>query len=89
MIGINISRQKGPQENLVYNLVERTAAHVGIKGTIPREAVQCFEEYVGDKPKGYCSILYTLAKLWPGYQGIRYRLSNGSAELGELGSGNA
>ena len=47
VIGINISRQKGPQENLVYNLVERTAAHVGIKGTIPREAVQCFEEYVG------------------------------------------
>jgi len=32
---------------LVYNLVEQTAAHVGIKGTIPREAVQCFEEYVG------------------------------------------
>jgi D-cysteine desulfhydrase len=47
VIGINISRQKGPQENLVYNLVEQTAAHVGIKGTIPREAVQCFEEYVG------------------------------------------
>ena len=47
VIGINISRKKGPQENLVYKLVERTAAHVGIKGTIPREAVQCFEEYVG------------------------------------------
>ena len=47
VIGINISRKKGPQETLVYNLVEKTAAHVGIRGTIPREAVQCFEEYVG------------------------------------------
>ncbi len=47
VIGINISRKKEPQENLVYSLVEKTAAHVGIKGTIPRQAVQCFEEYVG------------------------------------------
>jgi D-cysteine desulfhydrase len=47
VIGINISRRKEPQEKLVYSLVERTAAHVGVTGTIPREAVQCFEEYVG------------------------------------------
>jgi D-cysteine desulfhydrase len=47
VVGINISRKKGPQETLVYSLVERTAAFVGIKGTVPREAVQCFEEYVG------------------------------------------
>ena len=31
VIGINISRKKGPQETLVYSLVERTAAHVGMK----------------------------------------------------------
>lgn len=47
VIGINISRKKEPQEKLVYSLVERTATHVGIKGTVPRESVQCFEEYVG------------------------------------------
>jgi len=47
VVGINISRKKEPQEKLVYSLVERTAAHVGLKGTVPRETVQCFEEYVG------------------------------------------
>jgi len=47
VVGINISRKKEPQETLVYGLVERTAAHVGVKGTVPRGAVQCFEEYVG------------------------------------------
>ena len=47
VVGINISRKKAPQETLVYNLVEQTGAHVGIKGTVPRENVQCSEEYVG------------------------------------------
>lgn len=47
VIGINISRKKDVQEDLVYNLVEKTANRVGIKGGIVREAVQCFEEYVG------------------------------------------
>ena len=70
VIGINISRKKGPQETLVYNLVEQTAAHVGIRGMIPREAVQCFEEYVGPgnwwrKQKEYCLIRCTPAKPWP------------------------
>jgi len=45
--GINVSRKKDIQEELVYKLVEKTAAHVGIKGVVPREAVVCFDEYVG------------------------------------------
>ncbi len=47
VIGINISRKKSVQEELVYGLVERTAARLGIKQAIPREAVVCYEEYVG------------------------------------------
>ena len=47
VIGINISRKKDPQEQLVYGLAEKTAAHVGIKAALPRESVRCFEEYVG------------------------------------------
>jgi len=47
VIGINISRKKAVQEELVYNLVTKTAAHVGIKGAVPRKAVVCFDEYVG------------------------------------------
>ncbi len=47
VIGVNVSRTKNEQEELVYDLVQRTAAHVGIKSSIPREAVVCFDEYVG------------------------------------------
>lgn len=47
IIGINISRKKDIQEDLVYGLVEKTADHVGLKQPIPREAVVCYEEYVG------------------------------------------
>jgi D-cysteine desulfhydrase len=47
VIGINVSRAKGDQEELVYNLVQRTAKHVGVNSDIPREAVVCFDEYVG------------------------------------------
>jgi D-cysteine desulfhydrase len=46
-IGINVSRRKEAQEKHVYDLVQRTAVHVGIKREIPREAVVCFEDYVG------------------------------------------
>ncbi|MFZ5754799.1 MAG: D-cysteine desulfhydrase [Bacillota bacterium] len=45
--GINVSRKKDVQEELVYKLVEKTAARVGIKNGVPREAVVCYDEYVG------------------------------------------
>jgi len=47
VIGVNVSRKKSEQEELVYDLVQRTAAHLGVKSEIPREAVVCFDEYVG------------------------------------------
>ncbi len=47
VVGIDISRPKKTQEDLVYSLVERTAARLGVKGGVPREAVVCFDEYVG------------------------------------------
>jgi len=47
VIGINVSRPKAEQEELVYDLVRRTATHVGIAAQIPREAILCFGEYVG------------------------------------------
>ncbi len=48
VIGINVSRTKEDQEPLVYDLVCKTADHVGIKAAIPQEAVLCFGDYVGD-----------------------------------------
>ena len=47
VIGVNVSRTKNEQEELVHDLVQSTAAHVGIKSSIPKEAVVCFDEYVG------------------------------------------
>lgn len=47
VIGINVSRPKREQEELVYDLVQSTAKHVGVNSDIPREAVVCFDEYVG------------------------------------------
>jgi D-cysteine desulfhydrase len=47
VIGINVSRPRGEQEQLVYKLVTETAAHVGVNSDIPPEAVRCYDEYVG------------------------------------------
>ena len=47
VVGINVSRTKEVQEELVHGLVQKTANHVGIQGAISREAVVCFGEYVG------------------------------------------
>jgi D-cysteine desulfhydrase len=47
VVGIDVSRPKDVQEELVYGLVKETAAHVGIQSQIPREAVLCFGDYVG------------------------------------------
>jgi D-cysteine desulfhydrase len=47
VVGINVSRKKDVQEKLVYDLVQKTATHLGIKEAIPQEAVTCFDEYVG------------------------------------------
>jgi D-cysteine desulfhydrase len=45
--GINVSRPKDEQEQLVYELVKETAVHVGIRSDIPARAVRCYDEYVG------------------------------------------
>lgn len=45
--GINVSRKKDVQEGIVHALAQKTAALIGLSGDIPRDAVTCFEEYVG------------------------------------------
>ena len=47
VIGVNVSRKKDIQEEMVYDLVKQTAGHVGINSPIPRNAVLCFDQYVG------------------------------------------
>jgi D-cysteine desulfhydrase len=47
ILGINVSRKKDVQEELIYKLTQETAEHVGVTTQIPRAAVSCFDEYVG------------------------------------------
>jgi len=46
VVGINVSRPKELQEELVYGLVQQTVERVG-RSEIPRDAVLCFGDYVG------------------------------------------
>jgi D-cysteine desulfhydrase len=45
IVGIGVSRDKDVQEEMVFELAERCAEHVGMKGGIPRAAVTCFGDY--------------------------------------------
>lgn len=47
VIGINVSRPNSLQQEQVYKLALETAAYVGIKTVLPREAIRCFDDYVG------------------------------------------
>lgn len=45
--GVNVSRKKDIQEEMVYKLVLETAEKVGVNNEIPRDSVVCLDQYVG------------------------------------------
>jgi D-cysteine desulfhydrase len=45
--GINVSRPKDVQEEIVYKLALETAEKLSIKGGVAREDIVCFDQYVG------------------------------------------
>ncbi len=45
--GINVSREKQAQEEIVHKLAVETAEKLGIVGGVPRGLVVCYDEYVG------------------------------------------
>ena len=47
VVGINVSRPKALQEELVFKLARQTAELAGIDAELPRDAVLCFGDYVG------------------------------------------
>lgn len=47
VIGINIRRPKDIQEENVYKLVQKTSQRLKVNYEIPRDAVRCFDDYVG------------------------------------------
>ena len=47
VIGISVRAGRAEQEARVWELANRTAEHVGLRGEIPRERVVCLDDYVG------------------------------------------
>jgi len=45
IVGINVSRDKEEQEELVYTLVKDLENHIGIKEPISKEKITCFGDY--------------------------------------------
>ncbi|NOX34029.1 MAG: D-cysteine desulfhydrase [Deltaproteobacteria bacterium] len=45
--GINVSRTKDVQEEIVYELAVETAERLEVRGGINREEIVCFDQYVG------------------------------------------
>ncbi len=45
--GINVSRPKDVQENIVHKLAKETAERVGMRGELPATEITCFDSYVG------------------------------------------
>ena len=45
--GMNVSRPKEVQEDIVYTLAVETAERLGVRGGIDRDAVVCYGDYVG------------------------------------------
>lgn len=45
--GMNVSRPKDVQEEIVHALAEETAQLLGVRGGIAREDVVCYDDYVG------------------------------------------
>ena len=46
--GINVSREKAPQEELVHNLALETAEKLAIKGEVNASDIVCYDQYVGE-----------------------------------------
>lgn len=45
--GINVSRKKDVQEEIVHKLAIETAARVGVRESLPADEITCFDSYVG------------------------------------------
>lgn len=45
--GINVSRVKDVQEEIVWDLAQKTARRLGIKQEIPKQDIVCYDAYVG------------------------------------------
>ena len=70
IIGINVSRTKEDQEKLVYDLVQKTVDYIGIKSKISKDAVVCYDEYVGPGYSLPTSEMAEAVRMLAGTEGI-------------------
>ena len=70
VIGINVSRTKEDQEKLVYGLVQKTVDYIGIKSKISKDAVVCYDEYVGPGYSLPTSKMAEAVRMLAGTEGI-------------------
>ena len=68
--GINVSRSKDVQEELVYGLAVETAEKLGVKNGIAREDVICFDQYVGPGYSLPTDSMVEAVKLFAGTEAI-------------------
>lgn len=68
--GINVSRSKDVQEELVYELAVETAEKLGVKNGIAREDVVCFDQYVGPGYSLPTDSMVEAVKLFAGTEAI-------------------
>ncbi len=68
--GVNVSRPKGPQEESVYALAEKTAELLDVKGGVAREDVVCYDEYVGPGYSVPSDAMVEAVKLFAGEEAI-------------------
>lgn len=68
--GINVSRPKDVQEEVVFGLAEKTAELLGIKGDLARQEVVCYADYVGPGYSLPTDSMVEAVKLFAGEEAI-------------------
>lgn len=68
--GVNVSRTKDVQEEIVFGLAAETAEKLGIENGVKREDVVCFDQYVGPGYSLPTDSMVEAVKLFAGSEGI-------------------
>lgn len=68
--GVNVSRSKEVQEEIVYDLAVETAQRLEVKGGIAREDIVCFDQYVGPGYSLPTDAMVEAVKLFAGTEAI-------------------
>lgn len=68
--GINVSRPKDVQEEIVFGLAEKTAELLEVKGGVAREDFICYAEYVGEGYSLPTDSMVEAVKLFAGEEAI-------------------